>query len=713
MFPRFIPSLLSSVERTGRAGALAASLALALGATSVRAQTTASPAAPAGPGRVRMAKSFLEVAPAGKATAIVRAENVRDTLTAAEAGAPMRIRLALRMRNADELQRRVAAGEIIPREEMAARFLPEVKDHQVVAEWLASQGLTVTPAGASHALVMASGTPAQLEKAFETHFARVQYQGEEYSSATVAPSVPAEIRARVSSVHGLQPHLHPRKLSTPVTDYVDPGDFVYGTPPYYVNEISKAYGIAPTGLTGAGQTIAIVIDLPPLNSDLSTFYANNALPQTTSNVTVVSVENDDNFRLLLPEGEETLDTEWSSGLAVGARVVVYGTGSLGNINDAYGRVLDDLQSGAQPGLHQLSMSFGAGEVTGETPDDVNSTHDMFAAIAAYGVTLFASAGDNGAYGNDAAQKQVEVLYPASDPLVTAVGGTTLTLSVAQTVATQSFVSEYGWTFVDDNRNNGSGAGGGGYSIYFPKPAYQVGKGVDPDGMRQVPDVAFAGDPDTGAYLVLQSKVQDIGGTSWSSPCWAAMCALVNQARAERGKQPLTSLNSSLYPLLGTTAFRDILYGDNGEYGCTAGYDLVTGLGVPNFTVLSQKLATSNQTTFFQGQTALSNGVYYLQFSDGNYFGYYSYLPDPEYIYHFDLGYEFVTNAYDNKAGIYLYDFASGDYFYTSPTFPFPYLYDFTLNTTLYYYPDPNNPGHYNTDGIRYFYDFATGKIIQR
>ena len=60
-----------------------------------------------------------------------------------------------------------------------------------------------------------------------------------------------------------------------------------------------------------------------------------------------------------------------------------------------------------------------------------------------------------------------------------------------------------------------------------------------------------------------------------------------------------------------------------------------------------------------------------------------------------------------------YDFASSDFFYTSPRFPFPYLYDFGLNTVLYYYPDPNNAGHYNTDGVRYFYDFATGKIITK
>ncbi len=115
--------------------------------------------------------------------------------------------------------------------------------------------------------------------------------------------------------------------------------------------------------------------------------------------------------------------------------------------------------------------------------------------------------------------------------------------------------------------------------------------------------------------------------------------------------------------------------------------------------------------FFTGQTPLSNGVYYLSFPTGHYFGYYSYLSDPHYLYHFDLGYEYIFDAADGKSGVYFYDFKSNDFFYTSPGFPFPYLYDFNLNSVVYYYPDPKNAGHYNTDGYRFFYVFNTGKII--
>ena len=117
-------------------------------------------------------------------------------------------------------------------------------------------------------------------------------------------------------------------------------------------------------------------------------------------------------------------------------------------------------------------------------------------------------------------------------------------------------------------------------------------------------------------------------------------------------------------------------------------------------------------SFFNGQAPLSNGVYYLSLPNGNPFGYYAYLNDARYIYHFDLGYEYIFDANDNNSrAVYLYDFKSGHFFYTSPTFPFPYLYDFTLNTVLYYYPDPNNAGRYNTNGVRYFYRFDTGTIF--
>jgi hypothetical protein len=133
--------------------------------------------------------------------------------------------------------------------------------------------------------------------------------------------------------------------------------------------------------------------------------------------------------------------------------------------------------------------------------------------------------------------------------------------------------------------------------------------------------------------------------------------------------------------------------------------------------LTSALAPEVYPAFFAGEIALGSGWYYLQFANGTPFGYYSHLVvmnDPNFIYHIDMGFEYFFDANDNNSGIYFYDFTSNGFFYTSPSpsFPFPFLYDFSLNTVLYYFPDPNIQGRY-TSNPRYFYNFATHQVITK
>ncbi len=164
-----------------------------------------------------------------------------------------------------------------------------------------------------------------------------------------------------------------------------------------------------------------------------------------------------------------------------------------------------------------------------------------------------------------------------------------------------------------------------------------------------------------------------------------------------------SFTDGYYPTvtdLAVTSPNGYLYiaavGDNGNASGTAG---------------SLELVSTQRAPFFGGSVALSDGFYYLKFSDGVPFGYYNFNFSP-YLFHSDLGFEYPFDAADGSAGVYLYDFTAQTFFYTSRSL-FPYLYDFTLNTFLYYFPDPTRPDHYNTDGTRYFYNFATGTIITR
>ena len=139
----------------------------------------------------------------------------------------------------------------------------------------------------------------------------------------------------------------------------------------------------------------------------------------------------------------------------------------------------------------------------------------------------------------------------------------------------------------------------------------------------------------------------------------------------------------------------------------------TVLGTFSVTLSATNAAGTGQETltlsvlplpFFDGETSLGSGVYYLGFPNGHNFGEYSYLANPDYIYSYDLtSYEYLYDAADGNAGIYLYDFASSGFFYTSPSFSYPYLYDFNLNAVVYFYQGTSNP--------RYFYNFGTRKII--
>ena len=421
--------------------------------------------------RVARPDSFRPVAPVG--TAAAPATLARTTLTSAEAATPLHVELALKMRNFAELERRVAAGETISRADMAARYLPTESDYQAVAQWLTTQGLTVGAAGASHAVVSASGTPDQLHAAFQTNFARVAFRGAEYTSAVETPSLPAAIESQVAGIHGLQPYLRPQKKSAiRKAAAVTTSASTDIEPPYRVSDIMKAYNIDPGTLTGKGQAIGIVIDTVPKNSDLTTFWTDNRVAQSLDNIVTVNVEGG---QLPNPSGEETLDVSWSSGLAPGAQIIIYACGDLDNVNDAYSRILDDLQDGSRANLHQISMSYGAGEQTDETGDDISSVHQMFTAISAYGVSLFAASGDDGSNADE--DRVVQVIYPASDPLVTGVGGTSLYLSPTSGVVAE----ETAWSTSGPHRGGfggDDGSSGGGSSSYFPAPLVAGGR-LDP------------------------------------------------------------------------------------------------------------------------------------------------------------------------------------------------------------------------------------------
>ncbi|MFI5377668.1 MAG: Ig-like domain-containing protein [Tepidisphaerales bacterium] len=337
-------------------------------------------------------------------------------------------------------------------------------------------------------------------------------------------------------------------------------------------KVRRAYGIdqimfgSVTG-DGTGQTIAIVdaYDYPTAWADLQAFDLAFGLPNPPS-FTRVNQTGGSTMPGTDPAGkgnswalEAALDIEWSHAMAPGAGIVLVEatTPSDADLIQAaagYARTI--------PGVVAVTMSFGRDEDSAVTGLDT-----CFTTPAGHpGVTFLASTGDNGAPGG----------YPATSPNVVAVGGTTLTVD-----ASGNYVSESGW----------SGSGGG-ISSYENQPTYQKGVVTQSSTRRTIPDVAFDANPSSGVSVCdsydfgTSTPWTVLGGTSLSSPCWAGIIAVADQARSLSGLGPLDGIAKTLPRLysMSSSAYHDIVTGSNG-YSAGAGYDLVTGRGSPIANVL--------------------------------------------------------------------------------------------------------------------------------
>jgi len=511
-----------------------------------------------------------------------------------------------------QLQAKVDKGEVVSPSELQKQYAPGASERKALVAWLEKQGFEVTEESADGTSVYARGSVDQIEKSLAVSMTRVTKDGITYTAAQNAPSLPAKVGEGVEDIIGLQPfrraHKHSRmclpshgnRTSLNVTAAAPkaatakkggakkaattakkghakgqaptPSPNIQNAPPYLVNEILKAYNADGLPVTGKGQTIAILIDTFPADSDLEAFWQRNNLPVDISRIEMINVKKGP---LPVREGEETLDAAWASGIAPGAKVRIYASGSLSfvDLDRALDQIIADLPT--QPGMRQLSISLGLGE-TFMAPGEVTVQRQKFLRLAAAGVNVFVSSGDAGSnpsVSGHSSTGPTQAEYESSDSNVIGVGGTTLTLGAGGGVA-----SEVGWP-----------GSGGGKSIFFPRPPWQTGVGVPIGHERLVPDVGLAADPGKGAFLIFQGNPVQIGGTSWSAPVWAGFCALINEAREKAGKSLLPFLNPLIYPLMGGASFRDITSGNNGAFTAAAGYDMVTGIGVPNVKKLIRAL----------------------------------------------------------------------------------------------------------------------------
>jgi subtilase family serine protease len=355
---------------------------------------------------------------------------------------------------------------------------------------------------------------------------------------------------------------------------------------YDLNRLYKA------GVTGKGRTIVIVDSFgsPTIQHDLDVYSAQFGIK--SSKVDVVKWGNVPPFDPTNPDhtgwaGETTLDVEMAHAVAPDAHIVLVETGvaetegvtGLPEMMDAEKYMIDHNVGDV------ITQSFGATENTfpGFDKGDFKSLTDLryaFKDAARHNVTLLASSGDSGAtdYNEDGSADYPYRVnsWPSADPLVTSIGGTQLHLD------------DKGDRTAPDSVYNDYGAGGGGQSHIFGRPAYQNSVKKIVGAQRGTPDVSMAAAVDGGAWVYSSYDPTAVGwdvygGTSEASPLFSGIVALADQVAGHR----VGDIHKALYAptaLSRITGIVDVNDGTNNTYdgveGYTAvkGYDMATGVG---------------------------------------------------------------------------------------------------------------------------------------
>jgi len=472
----------------------------------------------------------------------------------ADPAAVVHFQVVLRLRDPAGMQARIDAGQSFSPAELEASQLPLQADHDAVLAWLQSAGLTIDSTVPTRMTISVSGRADRVSAALGVHFSHIVSEGRDFTAADTPASIPARFAGIILSINGLQPHAHAHTMIEPITGNS-------GIIPYIPSDLLKYYSTT-SGSTGANTTTAIVIDTFPRTSDITTFWSEAKVAQSLSRITFIQAVSG---TLPAPSGEETLDTQYSSGIAPAGKVRVYAAQSLYNsaLDTTFQRVISDMHAGVS--ITQVSISLGECE-TAISSGEAETDNQYFATMTALGASVFVSSGDSGSHTCGSGTSEPSFFSTATN--VTAVGGTTLSMSGPNKT------SETAWT-----------GSGGGISTIFARPAYQSTLDY---AMRAVPDVSADANPNTGVLIIVKGTPIQVGGTSVSAPVWAGFAARINGSRLAAGKKTLGLLNTRVYPLLKTGNFRDITTGGNGGYSAGIGYDLVTGIGSP---VMSSLLPT--------------------------------------------------------------------------------------------------------------------------
>ena len=566
-------------------------------------------------------------------------------------------------------------------DQFAARFGMAQSDIDKVQSWLLQQGFSIDSVARSKNLIRFSGTVGQVEQAFQTQMHFYTVEGEKHFAPAATLSIPSAIAGSVATVANLD-DFRPRPMHIRSNAVQPRPGFTSGQSGnvfFSPGDVKLVYDLNPLlsgAINGAGQSIVIVGQSSVAVSDIENFQTAAGL--AVKDPTMVIVPGSGSPTAFQgDQSESDLDLEWSGAIAPGAEIFFVFTGSSTNFG-----VFDSMQYAVDEKIGTIiSVSYGACEPTISAANRT-ALEAIVSQGAAQGQSILAASGDTGSTAcfvsptttspTLATQQAVAVSYPASSQYVTGVGGTEISqansayytagsaywaakngTSDVLTSALQ-YMPEVVWNDSALSVQGGGGlsAGGGGVStLYTTKPSWQKNvPGIPSDNARDVPDVSLFSSPafvpyiycssDTSAWSTAMPPQQascnsgfrdsatgDLtlaGGTSFATPIFAGMMAILNQQKGYTTGQGL--LNPMLYSLASNsttygTAFHDVTSGNNecpsslgttyctggatSSYAAATGYDLATGLGSVDLSNLvtawpantgTPKIATTTKAT---------------------------------------------------------------------------------------------------------------------
>ena len=459
---------------------------------------------------------------------------------------------------------------LTPRQ-FATRFAPGAAEQQALVGWLHEKGLRILQRSANGLQLTVRGSVGQIETALGTRLYNYRRGAHSFFANQSPVRVPTPLATDITMVSGLTDGFRATPdlvKGTPDTSRLHgPTHDPQGLGPKDLATLYDFNAFYQQDLNGSGQTIGLFEEADFQDTNIATYDSQFGI--TPGPLQRIQVSDGQTTGAgLNGEGECELDIQIVHAVAPAATVLVYEGPSFSSV---WNQMVSDNRATVLSASWTLpEAAFPIGELW--------TVHALLAEAAVQGQTVFSSTKDHGAYADTANPNQLEVSYPASDPWVTSVGGTELVQK-----ADGSF-GEAAWSNPSNTKEREGG--GGGLSIFFSRPDWQTGPGVDEqysNGHRQLPDVSALAEPDYAMFQSDRGKPGAWGlwgGTSAAAPLWASFMVLIDQ----QAGQPLGFMNPSWYELgqkassFQSPPFNDIVDGNNLYYPAGPGWDFATGWG---------------------------------------------------------------------------------------------------------------------------------------